>query len=162
MSPIEDPTDHDPDQMRALRSLARWMDEAVRIPGTSMRVGLDALLGLLPGVGDLAGGLVSASFLVGAVRLGAPPVLVVRMALNVALDALVGAVPLLGDVFDFGWKANRKNLALLERHRADPAGIRRSSRTVLVGAIAAAALVIGLALAGAIWVAAALWRWALA
>ena len=134
------------------------MDEAVRVPGTSFRIGLDGLLGLIPGVGDLAGGLVSTWYIVAAARLGAPPWVLARMGLNIGLDALTGAVPLLGDLFDFGWKANRRNLALLDHHLTDPHGARRASRAVVGGALAAVLAVTLLALMGAIALASALVR----
>jgi small-conductance mechanosensitive channel len=113
-----------------------------------MRVGLDAALGLVPCVGDLAGAAVSAYVLLVAARLGASPAVLGRMLVNTGIDALVGAVPLLGDLFDIGWRANSRNVALLERHLADPAGTRRASRgvvgLVLAGLVVLAALGIAL------------------
>jgi hypothetical protein len=95
------------------------LDQALRIPGTRWRVGLDGIMGLLfPGGGDALGALVSAALVLLAARQGLPRVVVARMVFNVAVDALGGAVPLLGDLFDFGWKANTRNLRLLERHRS--------------------------------------------
>jgi hypothetical protein len=95
------------------------LDQAIGIPGTRWRIGLDGIAGLLfPGAGDAAGALVSAALVLLAARQGVPRVVVGRMVFNVALDALVGAIPLLGDLFDFGWKANTRNLRLLERHRS--------------------------------------------
>lgn len=108
--------------------LAYWLDA----------VGLDPLLGLVPGLGDAAGALLAAWILIEAVRLGAPRATLVRMASNIAIDALVGAVPVLGDVFDVVWKANLKNVALLERHAFDPALAGKSDRgfvALLVGAV---------------------------
>jgi hypothetical protein len=135
------------------------MDEAVRVPGTPLRIGLDGLLGLIPGVGDLAGGLLSSWFIVAAARLGAPPSVLARMGLNIGLDAVTGAVPLAGDLFDFAWKANRRNLALLERHLAEPDRVRRSSRAVIAAALGGVLAATLLVLAGAIAIAAALVRW---
>jgi hypothetical protein len=95
------------------------LDQALRIPGTRWRVGLDGIVGLLfAGGGDALGALVSAALVLLAARQGLPRVVVARMVFNVAVDALGGAVPLLGDLFDFGWKANTRNLRLLERHRS--------------------------------------------
>ena len=118
------------------RELARVMDRAVRIPGTQIWLGLDAVIGLVPGFGDVAGVLVSAYPLwVGArMKVGGP--VLARMLLNVGVDAVVGAIPLLGDVFDVGWKANTRNVALLDAWAGDPARTRSSSRAVLVGVIA--------------------------
>ena len=100
-----------------LRVLVSWMDDAVPVPGTGMRVGLDALVGLLlPGAGDALTAVSHVALLWTAFRAGAPRVVLARMVWNVALDAIAGTVPLAGDVFDVFFKANRRNLALLERH----------------------------------------------
>jgi hypothetical protein len=110
------------------------------VPGTSLCVGLDPVLGLVPGFGDAAGALLSAWILIEGIRLGASGATLGRMAANIALDACVGAVPVLGDVFDFVWKANLRNVALLEQHAIDPGGTRKRDRlfvTLLVGAVVA-------------------------
>jgi hypothetical protein len=104
---------------RALAALRRWsalLDSAFRIPGTSLRFGLDPILGLFPGLGDVLTPAFSALLLVHGVRLRVPRVVLVRMLMNAALDFVLGAVPVVGDLFDIGWKANLRNLALLERH----------------------------------------------
>ena len=119
-----------------LRSLTRWMDQAIRIPGSSIRLGFDALIGLIPGVGDLVGGVIATWFLVTGARLGAPPAVLARMGLNVAIDALVGAIPVLGDLFDVGWKANVRNLALLDEYLDDPRGVRRRLLAGIAGTAA--------------------------
>lgn len=111
-----------------LETLARWMDNVFEIPGTRIRFGLDPLLGLLPGLGDLLTTLVSLYILGAARRYGVPRVTLLRMAANIAIDAALGAVPFLGDVFDLFWKSNAKNVALLQRHvRATPAEQRRAA-----------------------------------
>lgn len=112
------------------------MDNAIRIPGTSYRVGLDPIVGLLPGVGDVLGLAVAAYPLIEARRLGVGKRVLLRMVGNVAVDAAVGAVPLLGDLFDAAFKANVRNLRLLEKElgadRPDaPRRRRRDSRSVL-------------------------------
>jgi hypothetical protein len=95
------------------------LDQAIGIPGTRWRIGLDGIVGLLfPGGGDALGAVASAALILLAARQGVPRVVVGRMVFNVGLDALVGAIPLLGDLFDFGWKANTRNLRLLEHHRS--------------------------------------------
>lgn len=103
--------------------LVRFLDDGITIPGTKYRIGYDGLIGLLlPGAGDAltATGALSLFFL--AVKRGAPRIVLLRMALNVAIDTALGAVPFIGDLFDFAWKANRKNLRLIERvaERAEP------------------------------------------
>lgn len=123
-----------PPALRQARVVARALDDLIRVPGTSYHVGLDPLLGLVPGLGDWVGWAASASLLVTAARLRAPAPVVARMAANVLLDAVLGVVPFAGDLFDLGWKANRRNLQLLERHVAQPASTARASR-FLVGAI---------------------------
>lgn len=92
------------------------LDSAFRVPGTRIRFGLDALIGLIPGLGDLSTPAFAALILLQAVRLRLPLVVQARMVLNAGLDMLIGLVPLLGDVADVAWKANLRNLALLERH----------------------------------------------
>jgi hypothetical protein len=129
-----------------LHRVAWLLDDLVRIPGTSRRFGLDPLLGLLPGGGDIAGGALSAYIVVAAARLGAPSSVILRMGWNIVVDTVLGAVPLLGDLFDASWKANRRNVALLERYVDEPGTARRSSRLVLTGVLAGiAATVIGMA-----------------
>jgi hypothetical protein len=118
--------------LTGLRRLTWLMDEAVRIPGTRLRFGIDPLIGLLPGGGDLAGALVAGYALVVAARLGASSAVLLRMAGNIAVDTVVGTIPLLGDAFDVGWKANRRNLHLLERYIANPRSATRASRLVLL------------------------------
>ena len=99
--------------------MAWLLDSAFPVPGTRWRIGLDGLLGLLPVAGDTVGLLLALWLVVEAWRLGVPFGVVLRMLLNVLLDALVGSVPVAGDVFDFAFKANERNLALLERHLED-------------------------------------------
>jgi hypothetical protein len=102
--------------LQRLRALANTMDSLVRIPGTNVTLGLDAALGLVPVVGDLAAQAIGAYIVYEARRLGARKRTLARMGWNMVVDTAVGSVPLVGDLFDIGWKANRKNLALLERH----------------------------------------------
>ena len=103
----------------ALDALRRWavlLDSAFRIPGTRIRFGLDAIIGLIPGLGDISTPTFAGLLLLQAVRMRLPVVIQARMVLNAALDMLLGLVPILGDLVDVGWKANLRNLALLERH----------------------------------------------
>jgi hypothetical protein len=119
-------------QLDRLRSMATVLDDAVRVPGTNIRFGLDAVLGLLPGAGDAVTGVMAAYAMVLAARLGAPPVIIARMAVNVLVDVATGTIPVLGDIFDVGWKSNRKNVQLLERYQAEPQQVKASSWAVLV------------------------------
>jgi Domain of unknown function (DUF4112) len=105
---------HGAESRRArLNRLAWLLDSSIRVPGTDFRVGLDALLGLLPGGGDVAGVLLSSYIVLEAARMGAPGRTLFLMVLNVAVEALVGAIPLVGDLFDAAWKANQRNVSLL-------------------------------------------------
>lgn len=103
-------------RLRRVRALARLLDAAIAIPGTKVRVGLDSLIGLVPGLGDFATAAISLYIVHEANQLGLPRHVLSRMLLNVAVDMGVGAVPVLGDLFDVGWKANLKNVELMERH----------------------------------------------
>lgn len=102
--------------LAALRKYAVLLDSAFQVPGTNMRFGLDPVVGLIPGVGDLVTGFFSVMILLHSIRLRIPKVVVARMVANTGLDLLTGFVPILGDLFDAGYKANLKNLRLLERH----------------------------------------------
>jgi hypothetical protein len=128
-----------------IRRLSYLLDNSIAIPGTRYRIGLEAIIGLVPGLGDLVGGGFSAWIILEAARLGASPSLLARMGWNLLVDAAVGAIPLLGDLFDAGFKANMRNLALLDRHVEGPAASRRASRRF----IAVLALLLVLLLVGA-------------
>jgi len=115
-----------------LHRAGELLDSAVRIPGTSFRIGLDPVVGLVPGVGDAATTVASVYIVVEAARLGVPRETLARMVLTLAVDAVVGSVPLVGDAFDAVWKANDRNVALLERRLQEPTSGRRD-RWLLVG-----------------------------
>ncbi len=107
---------------RSLERLRRWarlFDAAFRIPGTEFRFGLDPLVGLVPGIGDLASPLLTIAILWQAAQLRVPKIVLTRMVLYALIDAGVGAIPVVGDAFDFAWRANEWNMALLERHAMD-------------------------------------------
>jgi len=100
-----------------VETLARGLDDAVRVPGTNVRFGADAVLGLVfPAAGDAVTGALGVLVLVAALRARVPTVVLARMVMNLGVDALVGTVPFLGDAFDFAWKANRANVRLLRAH----------------------------------------------
>lgn len=145
---------------RRYRRLAQVLDAAVRVPGTRARVGLDFLLGLVPGAGDLAAGALGAYGLWAAQSLGAPASVVLRMAGNLALDTVVGSVPLLGDLFDLGFKSNLRNLALLDRWLDDPRRVERSSRRLVIGLAFALAAFMGLGVYAVVRLVG--WLWAVA
>jgi hypothetical protein len=103
-------------RLSALRKFVSLLDSAFVVPGTRYRVGLDPVFGLLPGIGDLVSPLFAIGILWQAHDLRIPRVVQLRMIFNVAIDSLLGALPFVGDLFDFVWKANEKNMVLLEHH----------------------------------------------
>lgn len=109
-------------RLAGLRRIAELLDNAFAVPGTSYRIGLDPIIGLVPGIGDLVSPLFTIGMLLQAREFGVPKVVQARMLINVAIDTLVGIVPVFGDLFDFAWKANDKNLALLELHAREERG----------------------------------------
>lgn len=112
------------ESLRRLDGLALLMDSAVTIPGTKVTMGLDALLGLVPVVGDIVTTAISSYILFEARRLGASKLTLARMAGNVAIDGVVGAIPIVGDVFDVTFRANRRNMAILRAHLERKGGRR--------------------------------------
>lgn len=139
-------------EVEKVASVVRWLDDAVRIPGTKFGVGLDAIVGfLVPGVGDAITGGVSMSLLIAAMRRGVPSIVIMRMFLNIAVDTIVGMVPVVGDVFDLLWRSNVRNLELLERHQGEleprariaDYGIVTAAAALIVGSVAAPIFAIG-------------------
>jgi hypothetical protein len=125
--------------------LVRALDDGLRIPGTSIGVGLDALVGfVLPGAGDAITALSGLALFYAAYQHNVPKRVLARMALNVAIDLVLGSIPLAGDAFDLLWKSNRKNLQLIERHRQEPEAPPRLRDYVLL-ALAVALMVVALA-----------------
>ena len=134
IQPSQDPEWESRERTRAnVRQLAWLMDTAFVIPGTKFRVGLDAIIGLIPFAGDLIGMAVSSYLIMTAARLGVPRSVIMRMLMNTGTDVALGAVPLAGDVLDAAWRANARNAALLERSLDDPKSTGRSSFWLMVG-----------------------------
>jgi hypothetical protein len=148
-------TAHDPAALNQLRVIAHLWDELIRIPVIGRRIGLDAVVGLVPGVGDAAAAVVASWAVVVAFRLGVPSSVLIRMVGNIAIDTLVGTIPLVGDLFDIGWRAQRRNVQLLERWLDTPHAVQRSSRVVLAVLLGSA---IGIVVA-ACWLAIIAVRW---
>ena len=119
--------------MHNLQRLADWMDTAFEIPGTGIRFGLDALIGLVPGMGDTVTSLIALYIVGAASRMGVPRVTLIRMITNVGIDWLVGIVPFLGDVFDVYWKANQRNMAILRGHLGNSARERQRRQESRLG-----------------------------
>jgi hypothetical protein len=119
-------------RLERLRRVGWVLDSSFRVPGTGIRFGVDSIVGLVPGLGDLIGGALSLYIIAESARLGVPRSLLLRMGWNVAVDTFVGEVPILGDLFDVAWKSNMRNIALLEEHLRQPIASARSSRGFVV------------------------------
>ena len=131
---------------RNLQQLAWLLDSSIPIPGTRLTVGVDALVGLFPVIGDLIGVAMSSYILSQAARLGAPRSVLTRMAFNIGIEGTVGLIPFAGDVFDAAFKANQRNVRLLEQWLDQPRRTERSTRAF--AALIIVALVTLLVLAG--------------
>lgn len=143
------------DRLRHLDNLSEILDSAFAIPGTRFRIGLDGILGLIPGIGDATGAALSIYLIFEAARLGLPLSTLLRMVGNVAVETAVGAIPIVGDIFDITWKANMRNIALVRAH-SGLAGLKERSpsqilRLLLVPVILAVLALIALPIL-ALWV----------
>ncbi len=150
------------DMLERLDMLAKLLDNQFAIPGTNFRFGLDAIIGLIPYVGDMAGFVVSGLLFRTMMKHGAGPLLMLRMMGNVLLDTVVGIVPIVGDLFDFGFKANRRNVDLLRQYYAS--GQRRPSAKGSLLVLGILFFILFAALIWGIWKLAALlvaWVWGL-
>lgn len=132
--------------LRGMEFLARWMDSKFRIPGTNFHFGLDGLLGLIPGVGDLSTFAVSGYIVLLMAKNGAQGFVLARMILNILIDASLGAIPVVGDLFDFVHKANAKNMKLMQQYYVE--GRHRGSAWKVIIPVL---IVLGLILVGILW-----------
>jgi hypothetical protein len=121
--------------LRRLRRISHLLDNAIPIPGTKYRLGLDPILGLIPGGGDLIGSIFAGYVVFKAAQLGAPRETLIQMAANIAFDTVVGTVPVAGDLFDVAWKANVKNMELLDAHLGSPAESGKKADWLFVAAL---------------------------
>ena len=146
---------------RRVRVLAKLLDNSIGIPGTGLKIGLDPIVGLIPGIGDLIGAVLSGYIILEAARADVPAVTLVRMLANVGIDTLVGAVPAVGDLFDAAWKSNTKNVALLERHLSGDQSVaardKRNSLGLITLAVIVLVVILGAGLALGIAAARLLW-----
>src|SRR5437870_11894246 len=126
-------TEADREARERLNFLAWLLDSSIPIPGTRFTIGLDALIGLFPFIGDLLGVAASSYILAEANRMGVGRTILARMAFNVAIEGVIGIVPIAGDVFDAAWKANQKNVRLLNACAERPHQTRRASGLFLAG-----------------------------
>jgi hypothetical protein len=116
---------------KRLEGLAWLFDNSIPIPGLKIRVGLDAIVGLVPGIGDLISAGVSMYLMSEASKLGVSRAILIRMAGNVMIDTIIGAIPFVGDLFDIGWKANTRNVRLLVEHLDQPRKVTYTSWLVI-------------------------------
>jgi hypothetical protein len=139
-----------------LELLARWTDTVFRIPGINLRFGLDAIIGLIPGVGDLLTSAASLYILNAASRYNVSRITLARMATNILLDTLVGALPIVGDLFDAYWKSNQRNVELLRRHAHAAPGaeksLQRRDRWFVIAVIAGLVALMIAAGVAAVWI----------
>lgn len=141
-----------------LRRWASLLDSRFRVPGTNIRFGLDPILSLIPGLGDLASPVFTAALLAQVFRQRVPKVVVMRMLLNALIDAAIGAIPVAGQLGDIFFRANVRNLALLERH-ADPSRPpERGDYVFVLGVLVAFGFVVAIPVIVAIWLAARFWQ----
>ena len=130
---VIEPDEKLPSDLVALRRFAFLMDEAIAIPGTRRRVGVDAAVGLIPGVGDVIGGIMSALIVVAALRHRVPLRKIGRMIVNILIDVCIGEIPVIGDIFDFLFEENMMNMRILMTHR-DRGRPPRTTRDIMVAA----------------------------
>jgi hypothetical protein len=141
-----------------LRRWARLLDSRFRIPGTNIRFGLDPILSLVPGLGDLASPVFTAALLAQVFRQRLPRVVVMRMLLNALIDAAIGAVPIAGQLGDIFFRANVRNLALLERHADPTRPPERGDYVFVMAVLVAFGFVVAIPVIVAIWLASLLWQ----
>lgn len=152
------PSQQEEAELLIIRGIAKVMDEAVTIPNTNFKVGLDALLGLLPVVGDLGSAAIGAYLLRAAARLNVPTVVIARMLLNLLIDAAIGMVPFVGDYLDVLYKANAKNARLILDAVENRGASTRGGWLKLIGTFAAFAVIVGAGLVGTVYAFKALWN----
>jgi hypothetical protein len=139
--------------------LAKLLDNSITVPGTGWKIGFDPIVGLIPGIGDLLGAVLSGYIILEAARAEIPSFTLARMILNVGVDTLVGAVPAVGDLFDAAWKSNTRNVGLLEKHlsRGTSGRPKRGVIGAMVLAVLALVVILGAGLALGIFAARLLW-----
>jgi Domain of unknown function (DUF4112) len=157
-------TSDDPaSRLRRVRVLAQLLDNSITVPGTGWKIGLDPIVGLIPGIGDLIGAVLSGYIILEAARAEVPGFTLFRMLVNVGFDTLLGAVPAVGDVFDAAWKSNVRNVALLERHLSKQGAIPAPQPSHSIGAmvltVIALLAILGVGLLLGVLAARLIWSW---
>lgn len=156
---VERHTVYETDRLWLARFLADLLDQRFTIPGTSIRIGLDPIIGLIPGIGDLVANLTGSIIVIIAAQFGVPKIVLARMAINIAINTLLGAIPIFGDIISIWYRSNVKNVALLERfldRQSKRAGIR--DWLFVVGLIVGLLLLLGGIAVGTIWLMKRIWE----
>ena len=137
--------------------LAKILDTTVKIPGTPFYLGLDPLLGLIPGIGDMIANLIGTVILILAARLRVPQIVIARMSLNHLLNGTIGAIPILGDLFSIWFRSHARNAELLRRAATEPHRETQQARLYVAGIIAGTVVLLLLAIAAVLWIVVKLW-----
>ena len=139
--------------------LAKILDTTVKIPGTSLYLGLDPLLGLVPGIGDVLANLIGTAILGLAARLQVPRIVIVRMSLNLLINGAIGAIPIVGDLFSVWFRSHARNAALLKQAATQPARPTSGDWLYVAGIIGGTALTLILAIAAVLWIVVRIWTY---
>ncbi len=146
---------------KASEVLANILDSAIQVPGTNIRIGLDPLIGLIPGIGDALASFVGSTIIVMASRLQVPKIILFRMSANLMINGAIGAIPVLGDFFSVWFKSNARNAQLLRRHSSSAGQSSTAGDWIFVIGMIAATLAVTLAaIAGVVWLVSSVWQWA--
>ena len=144
--------------MKNIKQLERWawlLDNSIPIPGTSIKMGLDSLIGLIPGIGDITGGALSSYILLQAVSSGVAPVVIAHMAVNIMFDTILGMIPIVGDIFDITFKANLRTIELMTNYYDSPQeAVKRNTLSIVIisiSFISALSLIIWIAIKLFVW-----------
>lgn len=152
--PLNSPT---PNTTAELQALSRFLDSSIRLPG-GYRIGWDGIIGLIPGLGDVVGACISLYIIIRAKRLGGSNLTIMRMLLNVAIELIVGLIPVVGDIFDFVFKSNTRNLALLNKQLVDTPQLQRSNTMWLALWSVSIIALFGFIFYACIWLLGAIWN----
>ena len=120
-------------KLQSLDKLAWLLDSSIPIPGTSRTIGLDGIIGLVPGIGDVFASLLSGYIIIKAIIMGLPIFVIGQMVVNMVLEGVVGVIPFFGDIFDFIFKANRRNVRLMQNYLEDPKETAERSASSVIG-----------------------------
>ena len=138
--------------MATAELLAKILDTTVRIPGTRIYLGLDPLLGLIPGIGDMLANLIGIVILILAARLQVPQIVIARMSLNLLINGTIGAIPILGDLFSIWFRSHARNAELLRRAATQPYRETQQARLYVAGIICGTVVLLLLAIAAVLWI----------